>query len=220
MATFRQLGNLYGSSSAGKRWEKTLVAWLTSKGVDFVQGKNEKSAFFCATRVLRLLTYSDDLFVRGRRKHVRWFFEVLGARFKIKAPVYLDKDSIIDHLGMNIFEGQDGVYLTMQSYIEVMESRRLKQQAAQRRTLRVSREQDHGAQGAANTEGSGIYESLVHALRAHAQPGDGYASKAYIIGVHQRLRGHRANHRFRALPLRSAIWRRAATSRAINRPGL
>jgi len=117
---FRQLGNLYGSSSAGKRWEKTLVAWLTSKGVDFVQGKNEKSAFFCATRVLRLLTYSDDLFVRGRRKHVRWFFEVLGARFKIKAPVYLDKDSIIDHLGMNIFEGQDGVYLTMQSYIEVM----------------------------------------------------------------------------------------------------
>ena len=48
---FRQLGNLYGSSSAGKRWEKTLVAWLTSKGIDFVQGKNEKSAFFCARRV-------------------------------------------------------------------------------------------------------------------------------------------------------------------------
>ena len=45
---------------------------------------------------------------------------MLGARFKIKAPVYLNKDSIIDHLGMNIFEDQDGVYLTMQSYIEVM----------------------------------------------------------------------------------------------------
>ena len=86
--------------------------------------------------------------------------------------------------------------------------------------LRVSREQDHGAQGAANTEGSGIYESLVHALRAHAQPGDGYASKAYIIGVHRRLRGHRANLRLRALQLRSSTWRRAATSRAINRPGL
>ena len=45
---------------------------------------------------------------------------MLSAHFKIKAPVYLDKDSIIDHLGMNIFKGQDGVYLTMQSYIEVM----------------------------------------------------------------------------------------------------
>ena len=52
--------------------------------------------------------------------HVRWFFEVLGAHFKIKAPVYLDKDTIIDHLSMNIFEDLTGVYLTMQSYIEVM----------------------------------------------------------------------------------------------------
>ena len=43
---FRQIGNLYGSSSAGKRWEKTLMAWLTLKGIDFIQGKNEKSAFF------------------------------------------------------------------------------------------------------------------------------------------------------------------------------
>ena len=48
------------------------------------------------------------------------FFEKLGARFKIKDLVYLDKDTIIDHLGMNIFEDRAGVYLTMQSYIEVM----------------------------------------------------------------------------------------------------
>ena len=48
--------------------------------------------------------YSDDLFIRGPRAHVRWFFEKLGARFKIKDPVYLDKDTIIDHLGINIFE--------------------------------------------------------------------------------------------------------------------
>ena len=45
---------------------------------------------------------------------------MLGARFKIKAQVYLDKNTIIDHLGMNIFEDLTGVYLTMQSYIEVM----------------------------------------------------------------------------------------------------
>ena len=116
----RQIGNLYGSSSAGKRWEKTLVAWLTSKGIDFIQGKNEKSALFCGTRGLRLLTYSDDLFIRGPRAHVRWFFEMLGMCFKIKALVYLDKDMIINHLSMNIFEDLTSVYLTMKSYIKVM----------------------------------------------------------------------------------------------------
>ena len=67
---FRQIGNLYGSSSARKRWEKTLVAWPTSKGIDFIQGKNKKSAFFCKTRKLRLLTYSDALFMRGAQGHM------------------------------------------------------------------------------------------------------------------------------------------------------
>ena len=45
---------------------------------------------------------------------------MLGAHFKIKAPVHLNKDMIIDHLGMNIFKDLTGVYLTMQSYIKVM----------------------------------------------------------------------------------------------------
>ena len=45
---------------------------------------------------------------------------MLGVRFKIKAPVHLDKDTIIDHIGMNIFEDLTGGYLIMQSYIEVM----------------------------------------------------------------------------------------------------
>ena len=67
---FRQLGNLYGSSSAGKRWEKTLIAWLTSDKIGFVQGKNEPTAFFCKSRGLRLLTYCDDLLVRGRKTEV------------------------------------------------------------------------------------------------------------------------------------------------------
>ena len=71
-------------------------------------------------RGLRLLTCSNDLFIRGPRAHVRLFFEKLDAHFKIKAPVYLDKDMIIDHLSMNILKDHTGVYLTMQSYIEVM----------------------------------------------------------------------------------------------------
>ena len=77
---FLQLGNLYGSSSGGKRWEKMFVAWLTSNSIDFVQGQNEKSAFYCKARGLRLLTHCDDLFVRGPRAQVKWFFAALAAR--------------------------------------------------------------------------------------------------------------------------------------------
>ena len=51
------------------------------------------------------------------RAHVRWFFEKLGACFKTKGPVYLNKDMIIGHLGMNIFEDYTSMYLSMQSYI-------------------------------------------------------------------------------------------------------
>ena len=53
---FRQLGNLYGSSSAGKRWEKTLVSWLVSDEVGFEQGSNEPCAFFQKAREIRQRT--------------------------------------------------------------------------------------------------------------------------------------------------------------------
>ena len=58
---FRQIGNLYGSSSAGKRWEKPLMAWLTSKGINFIQGKNEKSAFF-ARRASSVYSHTLTIF--------------------------------------------------------------------------------------------------------------------------------------------------------------
>ena len=49
-----------------------------------------------------------------------WFFDVLGKRFKVKEPAYLHKDAMLDHLGMVLLEDEEGTYLTMQSYIEVM----------------------------------------------------------------------------------------------------
>ena len=97
---FRQIGNLYGSGSAGVRWEKTLVGWLTSSDVGFRQGCNERSAFYHEGRGIRLLTYSDDMFCRGKLSQVKWFFKSLGERFSIKEPVYLSKNSMLDHLGM------------------------------------------------------------------------------------------------------------------------
>ena len=117
---FEQTGNLYGSGSAGARWEKTLVAFMTSEGVGFVQGKNELCAFLHKQYGIAILSYCDDLLVRGPRSKVKWFFDKLAQRFQIKPPVYLSKDSMLDHLGMVIFETDEGTYISMQSYIEVM----------------------------------------------------------------------------------------------------
>ena len=117
---FRQIGNLYGSGSAAARWEKTFVQFMTSSDAGFVQGKNEPCAFYHAQRRLQILSYCDDLLVRGARSEVEWFFKVLGKRFNIKPPVYLSKNEMLDHLGMVIIEDDDGLYLSMQSYIEVI----------------------------------------------------------------------------------------------------
>ena len=51
---------------------------------------------------------------------MEWFFAKLGARFDIKQPTYLSKDNMLDHLGMVLLEDEDGAYLSMQNYIEVM----------------------------------------------------------------------------------------------------
>ena len=40
---------------------------------------------------------------------------MLGKCFKVKEPAYLHKDSMLDHLGMVLFEDEEGTYLTMQS---------------------------------------------------------------------------------------------------------
>ena len=45
----------------------------------------------------------------GPRAQGKWFFEMLSTCFKVKAPVYLDKDTIVGHLGMNIFEDYTSV---------------------------------------------------------------------------------------------------------------
>ena len=117
---FRQLGNLYGSAGAGVRWEKTLVKFMTDKDSGFVQGKNEPCAFYNAERDIAVLSYCDDLLVRGKRSQVQWFFNKLGRRFNIKPPAYLSSSDMLDHLGMVIFESDEGLYLSMQSYIEVV----------------------------------------------------------------------------------------------------
>ena len=86
----------------------------------FIQGQNEQCAFWHQERKLSLLTYCDDLLIRGKKRDVRWFFDAVGNRFKIKDPQYLARDSMLDHLGMTLFETDAGTHLSMQSYIELM----------------------------------------------------------------------------------------------------
>ena len=49
-----------------------------------------------------------------------WFFDVLSKCFKVKEPSYLHKDVMLDHLGMVLLEDDEGTYLTMQLYIELI----------------------------------------------------------------------------------------------------
>ena len=50
-----------------------------------------------------MLTYCDDLLIRGRRSDAERFFKATGERFKIKDPQtpYLTKEMVLDRLGMH-----------------------------------------------------------------------------------------------------------------------
>ena len=64
-----------------------------------------------------MLSYCDDIMCRGRRSDVEWFFAKLGERFDIKEPTYLNKDNMLDHLGMVLIEDEDSAHLSMQNSI-------------------------------------------------------------------------------------------------------
>jgi hypothetical protein len=115
---FRQYGPVYGSSSAPKRWENTLHPWLESQG--FVQGKNEKCVFYHPMRKVVVITYVDDLLVRGPDRQAKWFMDALCRRFKCKDPQWLAPGTPLDHLGMTVFRDERGVYVSMEGYIESM----------------------------------------------------------------------------------------------------
>ena len=111
---FRQLGVVYGSASAAKRWENTLHPWLEKVG--FKQGDNDKCVFYHAERKCIVITYVDDLLVRAERADVEWFMAELAGRFDCKNPQYLDVGKPLDHLGMTVFRDDKGVYVTMEGW--------------------------------------------------------------------------------------------------------
>ena len=124
---FRQYGVVYGSASSPKRWQDTLHTWLSTPESDggggYVQGKNDPCVFYHPRLKVRLGTYVDDLAGRGQRANVEEAFDMIRARFKCKEPAWLDVGASMDHLGMLFCRTEQGVFLSMENYIDAMLTR-------------------------------------------------------------------------------------------------
>jgi len=121
---------VYGEASAPRRWADTLTGYLIEQG--FVQGKNDKSLFFRQAGSVSLVVHTDDIFFDGEGPAVDEFLADLGKRFDINDPEFLSKGNPVDFLGSLLIEDDDGVYMSLQSYvecaIEVMNFENLKDQ--------------------------------------------------------------------------------------------
>ena len=115
---FRQWGVVYGACSSPVRFMNTLHPWIVSQG--FVAGLNEPCVFYNADLDILVETYVDDCLAVGPAKNVQAFMKDMAIRFRCKDPVELTEGSPIDHLGMNFIKTSDGIYLSMESYIETM----------------------------------------------------------------------------------------------------
>ena len=113
---FRQLGPLYGENSAPVRWEDTFAPYLESE--DFVRGDNEMSVFYNEDHDLLDIAYVDDNFLDGDEDSIKWGSEILSDRFDCKELEWLEPDrSVLDYLGMELFQDATRVYISMETYI-------------------------------------------------------------------------------------------------------
>ena len=62
----------------------------------------------------------DDCLGKGPTREVSKFMEALAVRFNCKSQIYFSEGTPIDHLGMTFFKTEQGVYLTMENYIDAM----------------------------------------------------------------------------------------------------
>ena len=115
---FRQLGVVYGSASASKRWMETLHPYLVSIG--FEQGCNEPCVFRHKQLGVTLASHVDDLLCKGPKAAVEAVFAKIASRLKCKEPAYLGHGSPLDHLGMYFAEDSQGTCLSMHNYIDAM----------------------------------------------------------------------------------------------------
>ena len=112
---FKQLGSLYGETSAPALWERTIATWIQDQG--FIRGRNDPCCFYHSQRKLRITLYVDDLKMIGKREQIFWFHELLIKRFETRELIWLNPGITQDYLGMEV-SMDDGmnVYVSMQSY--------------------------------------------------------------------------------------------------------
>ena len=122
---FEQSGPIYGENSAPVFWgEKTLAPFLTcgKEGCNMERGDNHKSVYYNKERDLLVLTYVDDFLVDGEKEDIMWFDAKLDSRFKCKPIEFVTEGEVIDYIGMGILLTKDRIYLSMENYIEKMET--------------------------------------------------------------------------------------------------
>jgi hypothetical protein len=100
LRVFKLLGSLYGSKDAAMRWYNTLAPSLVRMG--FQKGDNDKCVFYHPKTKVRLACYVDDIVARGRKRHLKEFFDNLANEFEVKSPSYLDEEEEIYFLGMRL----------------------------------------------------------------------------------------------------------------------
>ena len=83
-------------------------------------GKNELCVFYNKSTGVLVETYVNDCLGEGPTAETEKFMTALAVHFKCKLPVQFSIRSPIDHPGMTFFKTEQGVYLTMENYVDVM----------------------------------------------------------------------------------------------------
>ena len=64
------------------------------------------------------IAYVDDNFLDGDEDSIKWGSEILSDRFDCKELEWLEPDrSVLDYLGMELFQDATRVYISMETYI-------------------------------------------------------------------------------------------------------
>ena len=94
------MGPIYGQRSASLRFYKTMADWLHSEG--FESGENEPCLFVHPITKLRVVTWVDDLMLRGSQVETEKFYHRLGLKFDMKDPSYLTPHSPLSFVGLDM----------------------------------------------------------------------------------------------------------------------
>ena len=96
----------YGGRGAGRNWYVTFDQWIT--GTDegcpgFKRVKNDPATYYKGSTRVTLGIHVDDGLVKGERKHIQEFLQLLYKRFKMRdEPTWLTEGAPLEFLGMEI----------------------------------------------------------------------------------------------------------------------